>query len=80
MGLFLAVGIGFSATLIAWASGTLLRKGQPYTITIQLPLACGVAVGTPVRIRGVAVGSVLNVKPSLDRVDVLAEVRGRDGW
>lgn len=27
-----------------------------------------------VRIRGVAVGSVLNVKPSLDKVDVLVEV------
>lgn len=27
-----------------------------------------------VRIRGVAVGSVLNVRPSLDKVDVLVEV------
>jgi hypothetical protein len=31
-----------------------------------------------VRIRGVAVGSVLNVKPSLDKVDVLVEVRERE--
>jgi hypothetical protein len=32
-----------------------------------------------VRIRGVAVGSVLNVKPSLDKVDVLVEVRS-NAW
>jgi hypothetical protein len=31
-----------------------------------------------VRIRGVAVGSVLNVKPSLDKVDVLVEVRNNN--
>jgi hypothetical protein len=42
---------------------------------LEFPLACGITVGTPVRIRGVAVGSVMNVKPSLDRVDVLVEVR-----
>lgn len=32
-----------------------------------------------VRIRGVAVGSVLTVRPSLDKVDVLVEVRGAAG-
>ncbi|KXZ42847.1 hypothetical protein GPECTOR_115g341 [Gonium pectorale] len=32
------------------------------------------AIGTPVRIRGVQVGQVLAVKPSLERVDVLVEV------
>lgn len=32
-------------------------------------------MGTPVRIRGVPVGGVLGVEPSLERVDVLIEVR-----
>lgn len=36
-------------------------------------------IGTPVRIRGVQVGQVLAVKPSLERVDVLVEVRARGG-
>jgi hypothetical protein len=31
-------------------------------------------IALQVRIRGVAVGSVLNVRPSLDKVDVLVEV------
>lgn len=48
---------------------------------LEFPLACGITVGTPVRIRGVPVGSVLAVHPSLERVEVLAEVRtGRLVW
>jgi len=42
---------------------------------LEFPLACGITVGTPVRIRGVPVGSVLAVHPSLERVEVLAEAR-----
>lgn len=38
-------------------------------------MACGITVGTPVRIRGVPVGGVLAVQPSLERVDVLVEIR-----
>lgn len=74
VGLFILLGGAAAIGLAAWAKGTALRKGQPYMATIEFPLACGITVGTPVRIRGVAVGSVHNVKPSLDRVDVLCEV------
>ena len=42
---------------------------------LEFPLACGITVGTPVRIRGVPVGSVLSVNPSLEKVEVLVEVR-----
>lgn len=42
---------------------------------LEFPLACGITVGTPVRIRGVPVGSVLTVNPSLEKVEVLVEVR-----
>lgn len=41
---------------------------------LEFPLACGIGVGTPVRIRGVPVGSVLNVNPSLEKVEVLVDV------
>mmetsp|Transcript_26472 Transcript_26472/g.57755 ORF Transcript_26472/g.57755 Transcript_26472/m.57755 type:complete len:394 (+) Transcript_26472:321-1502(+) len=74
LGLFLVAGIGAAVALLAWARGTALRTGTPYQITIEFPLACGITIGTPVRIRGVQVGQVLNVKPSLERVDVLCEV------
>lgn len=74
VGLFIIVGIGFSVALIAWARGSALRKGHPYMATIQFPQACGITVGTPVRIRGVQIGSVMNVKAWLDRVDVVVEV------
>mmetsp|Transcript_15119 Transcript_15119/g.26252 ORF Transcript_15119/g.26252 Transcript_15119/m.26252 type:complete len:433 (+) Transcript_15119:125-1423(+) len=74
VGLFVMVGIGFAVALFNWAAGTAMRTGHPYLITVELPLACGVTVGTPLRIRGVQVGSVLNVKSSLSRVDVLCEV------
>eukprot|EP00878_Enallax_costatus_P002541 GHUV01002723.1.p1 GENE.GHUV01002723.1~~GHUV01002723.1.p1 ORF type:complete len:393 (+),score=111.51 GHUV01002723.1:299-1477(+) len=73
-GLFTLVGGIVGLGLFIWAKGTALRKGRPYQATIEFPLACGITVGTPVRIRGVAVGSVMNVKPSLDKVDVLIEV------
>ena len=43
---------------------------------LEFPLACGISVGTPVCIRGVPVGSVLNVNPSLEKVEVLVDVSG----
>ncbi|GFR46251.1 hypothetical protein Agub_g7800 [Astrephomene gubernaculifera] len=74
VGLFLLAGAGAGVALVAWARGNALRTGTPYNATIELPLACGITIGTPLRIRGVQVGQVLAVKPSLERVDVLVEV------
>ena len=42
---------------------------------VEFPVACGITIGTPVRVRGVRVGNVLSVRPSLECVDVLVEVR-----
>ena len=76
VGLFVFAGIGFALMLISWARGGQLgRRGQGYQAIFEFPVACGISVGTPVRIRGVPVGGVLNVQPSLERVDVLVEIR-----
>jgi len=68
--------LGFVLVLITWARGGRLgRGGRPYRCVLRFPLACGIGVGTPVRIRGVPVGSVVGVEASLDAVSVLAEIR-----
>mmetsp|Transcript_9400 Transcript_9400/g.25453 ORF Transcript_9400/g.25453 Transcript_9400/m.25453 type:complete len:368 (-) Transcript_9400:142-1245(-) len=76
VGLFVFAGIGFAFMLISWARGGQLgRRGQGYQAILEFPQACGISVGTPVRIRGVPVGGVLSVQPSLEKVDVLVELR-----
>jgi ABC-type transporter Mla subunit MlaD len=76
VGIFVLAGAALTYMTVQWAKGNVWgRKGQPYQAVVEFPLACGVSVGTPVRIRGVQVGSVMNVRPSLERVDVLVEIR-----
>eukprot|EP01024_Parvocaulis_polyphysoides_P052263 TRINITY_DN5155_c0_g2_i5.p1 TRINITY_DN5155_c0_g2~~TRINITY_DN5155_c0_g2_i5.p1 ORF type:complete len:377 (-),score=49.12 TRINITY_DN5155_c0_g2_i5:256-1386(-) len=74
VGWFVIGGIAIFFAVISWARGANLRTSRGYQIIIQFPNACGIGVGTPVRVRQVQVGSVLGVNPHLDRVDVLAEV------
>lgn len=69
-------GVALAYMTIDWAKGTGFgRKGSSYQAVIEFPQACGVSVGTPVRIRGVQVGNAISVKPSLEKVDVLVEIR-----
>ncbi|KAA6424956.1 MAG: ATP-binding cassette superfamily [Trebouxia sp. A1-2] len=76
VGLFIFAGIGFALMLITWARGGQLgRRGKGYQAVLEFPLACGISTGTPVRIRGVPVGSVLSVQPSLEQVNVLVEIK-----
>ncbi|CAI5993613.1 unnamed protein product [Closterium sp. NIES-64] len=49
-----------------------------YTAVVRFPKACGILVGTPVRMRGIAVGSVVAVRPSLTSVDVVVEILDED--
>ncbi|GJP49271.1 hypothetical protein CLOM_g8504 [Closterium sp. NIES-68] len=49
-----------------------------YTAIVRFPKACGILVGTPVRMRGIAVGSVVAVRPSLTSVDVVIEILDED--
>jgi ABC-type transporter Mla subunit MlaD len=76
VGLFIFAGAGFCLMLLSWARGGQLGgKSRGYQAILEFPVACGITVGTPVRIRGVIVGQVLAVQPSLEQVDVLVEMR-----
>jgi len=73
--MFLIAGCAFFAMLIGWVKGVSLRnRTQAYQAVLEFPVACGITVGTPVRVRGVRVGNVLSVRPTLESVDVLVEV------
>ena len=56
VGLFLLGGCAAAFALVAWARSNAMRTGTPYLLTVELPLACGITIGTPLRIRGVQVG------------------------
>ena len=56
VGLFLLGGCACAFALVAWARSNAMRVGVPYQLTVELPVACGITIGTPVRIRGVQVG------------------------
>ena len=75
VGLFIISGVGLGFVLYGWIQGllTFARKNS-YQAFIEFPVACGIQVGTNVRIRGVKAGSVLSVQPSLEKVDVLVEM------
>lgn len=63
-----------AAFLVSWVSSISLRTTKRYQAIVEFPQACGISTGTPVRVRGVQVGSVLKVQPSLERVDVTCEI------
>jgi hypothetical protein len=54
VGLFTLVGALVGVALLLWVKGTALRKGRPYSATLEFPLACGITVGTPVRAEAAA--------------------------
>jgi len=60
--------------VLGWIRDLSFQRTRSYQAIFEFPHACGIQVGTPVRIRGVGVGSVLSVRPSLEQVDVLVEI------
>ena len=54
--------------------GVNFNKMRSYQAFVEFPFACGIQVGTQVRVRGVKVGNVLSVRPNLERVEVLVEM------
>jgi hypothetical protein len=76
VGLFIATSIAAVLAIISWIVGT--RPGRylsSYNFTVSFPVAYGLSIGTPVRIRGVNVGSVVGIKPSITSVDTVIEIK-----
>eukprot|EP00191_Tetraselmis_sp_GSL018_P006783 CAMPEP_0177618400 /NCGR_PEP_ID=MMETSP0419_2-20121207/25548_1 /TAXON_ID=582737 /ORGANISM="Tetraselmis sp., Strain GSL018" /LENGTH=358 /DNA_ID=CAMNT_0019117281 /DNA_START=299 /DNA_END=1376 /DNA_ORIENTATION=+ len=74
-GLLLLFGAGVVFAVYSFIRGSVLgRSFRSYEAVIEFPKACGVVVGTPVRVRGVPVGAVTSVDPKLDRVDMHVQI------
>ena len=85
VGLFLVSGAVILALSLAWLRGFQLRsKFRKYYAVFEFTQASGIATGTPVRIRGVTVGNVVRVNPSLKNIEAEVEVcfrnHGTDGF
>lgn len=75
VGLFLVTGMLLVGLTIQWTQGVRARSStNRYQACLEFSQACGITVGTPVRIRGVDVGSVIGVRPSLERIDAMVEI------
>ncbi|KHN43685.1 Protein TRIGALACTOSYLDIACYLGLYCEROL 2, chloroplastic [Glycine soja] len=75
VGLFLVSGAVLFALSLAWLKGFQMRsKLRKYTATFEFDQACGICTGTPVRIRGVTVGDVIGVNPSLRSIEAIVEI------
>lgn len=77
VGLLLLLGIGLFAGLILWLQGIYFGR-RDYQFTVTFKNAEGLQIGTPVRYRGVTVGSVVGIDPKLNGVDVLVEITQPD--
>ena len=74
VGLFILGGMALTALVVNWVLGVNFNKMRSYQAFVEFPFACGIQVGTQVRVRGVKVGNVLSVRPNLERVEVLVEM------
>lgn len=75
VGLFLVSGTVLLALSIAWLRGFQLRsRFRKYMAVFEFANAFGICTGTPVRIRGVTVGNVIRVNPSLRAIEAVVEV------
>lgn len=75
VGLFMMSGVVLLGLVVGWVQGVRVRaQSTRYQAIFEFGQACGIAVGTPVRIRGVDVGSVVGVRPSLEKIDAVVEI------
>ncbi|KAF7056785.1 hypothetical protein CFC21_064164 [Triticum aestivum] len=75
VGLFMVSGAVLLALALAWLRGFQLRsRFRKYNAVFEFSQACGICVGTPLRIRGVTVGNVVRVDSSLKSIDAYVEV------
>lgn len=75
VGLFLVSGAVLLALSLAWLRQFQMRsKFRKYLAVFEFAQASGICTGTPVRIRGVTVGEIIRVNPSLRSIEAVAEV------
>lgn len=75
VGLFVVSGAVLLALALAWLRAFHLRSQfKKYQAVFEFSQACGICMGTPVRIRGVTVGTVVRIVPSLKSIEAVAEV------
>lgn len=75
VGLFIVSGTVLFALSVVWLRGFHLRSHlRKYQAVFEFSQACGISMGTPVRIRGVTVGSVVRIVPTLKSIDAIVEV------
>ncbi len=70
VGLLLLLGLGVTVGIIAWIRG--MHFGGQYSLAVELSDAIGLNVGSPVKYRGVKVGRVRSLTPSV--YGVMAQV------
>ncbi|XP_051139602.1 protein TRIGALACTOSYLDIACYLGLYCEROL 2, chloroplastic-like isoform X2 [Andrographis paniculata] len=74
-GQFVVSGIVLFVLSLAWLrTFNLQSKFRKYSAVFEFDHACGIGIGTPVRIRGIGVGSVVRVHPSLRSIEAVAEI------
>eukprot|EP00879_Flechtneria_rotunda_P012464 GHRR01013016.1.p1 GENE.GHRR01013016.1~~GHRR01013016.1.p1 ORF type:complete len:358 (+),score=137.59 GHRR01013016.1:172-1245(+) len=71
---FLLGGFAACCLLFGWASGTPLRKHYPYNFTIGFAEASKITTGTPVRMKGVQIGTITKVTLKPAELEAVAEV------
>ncbi|KZV46349.1 hypothetical protein F511_07901 [Dorcoceras hygrometricum] len=75
VGLFLVSGTVLLVLSVAWIRGFQLRsKFRKYLAVFEFDQASGICTGTSVRIRGINVGNVVSVNPSLRSIEAVVEV------
>ncbi|KAI7747873.1 hypothetical protein M8C21_018548 [Ambrosia artemisiifolia] len=75
VGLFLVSGTVLFLVSLVWLRAFQLRsRFRKYFAVFEFSEACGICTGTQVRIRGVTVGNVVRVNPSLESVEAVVEV------
>lgn len=75
VGLFLVSGSVLLALTLFWLRAFHFKsRFRKYVALFDFAHACGIQTGTQVRIRGVTVGNVIRVNPSLKSIEAVVEV------
>ncbi|XP_042509985.1 protein TRIGALACTOSYLDIACYLGLYCEROL 2, chloroplastic-like [Macadamia integrifolia] len=75
VGLFVVSGAILFGLSLVWLRGFYIRsRSRKYRAVFEFSQACGISTGTPVRIRGVTVGNVIRINPSLKSIEAVVEV------